>query len=103
MYNKKVSEWIVKEARKKLDKSSKVYKDAHVIADIPKEYLEECIDLVGWSLMEATRLVEIFQKKVASIDSIYWAKFMVGQKTDFLEFLKKEVDMELNRRKYKVV
>jgi hypothetical protein len=97
-YDRKKAEELLKKVLDKLDKSNGIYKDAYILNDCAREVEEEIVDIVGWPLMDALRLMETLQKMIYSVDRIYWEKFVKNQTTEFLETVMYKVIQELNKR-----
>jgi len=98
MYNRKIFKDLLQKVVKKVEKSSKKYKDAYLLNDMSREWEEELVDLVGWVLMQAVRMKEVVEQKIVRNDLVFFEEFFKNQRTEFLQFLKKEIENELKRR-----
>jgi len=98
MYNKKIFKDLLQKVVEKVEKSSQKYKDAYLLNDMSREWEEELVDLVGWVLMQAVRMKEVVGEKIIRNDLIFFKEFFKNQRTEFLKFLKKEIEKELERR-----
>jgi hypothetical protein len=98
MYNKKIFKDLLRKVVKKVEKSSQKYKDAYLLNDMSREWEEELVDLVGWVLMQAVRMKEVVGEKIIRNDLVFFKEFFKNQRTEFLKFLKKEIEKELERR-----
>jgi hypothetical protein len=98
MYNKKIFKDLLRKIVKKVERSSQKYRDAYLLNDMSREWEEELVDLVGWVLMQAVRMKEVVGERIIRNDLIFFKKFFKNQRTEFLKFLKREVEKELKRR-----
>jgi hypothetical protein len=98
MYNRKIFKDLLHKIVKKVERSSEKYRDAYLLNDISREWEEELVDLVGWILMQAVRMKEVVVQKIIRHDLIFFEEFFKNQRTEFLKFLKREVEKELKRR-----
>jgi hypothetical protein len=98
MYNKKIFKDLLQKVVKKVERSSQKYKDAYLLNDMSREWEEELVDLVGWVLMQAVRMKEVVGEKIVRNDLVFFKEFFKNQRTEFLKFLKKEIEKELERR-----
>lgn len=89
---------ITQEVLTRLQDSAKRYGASYILADIAKELDAEILDIVGWSLLEATRMRLILTGKLATLDEKYLDKFLAYHDDDYLGMLRDRINEELANR-----
>jgi len=97
-FNPQLLEELQKVVKTKLLKSSEKYGETYLINDVAKELREEIIDIVGWSTLEALRLLEVLNTRFVDLDKVYWKQFLKIQSTKTLATLAGRIGEELNKR-----
>lgn len=82
----------------RIEESTRQYGTNYVLANVMKETEEELLDIVGWPLLEAIRMRQLFLKKLGQLDGKYLDKFLIAQTTEYLAHLKDKIDTELTKR-----
>jgi len=84
----------------KLEKSSSKYGETHWLNDINEELRQEIIDILGWTSLQALRLLTVARSQFMDLDKVYWEKFFSHQTDESLCNLKQKIDIALaDRRK----
>lgn len=84
---------------KRVESSAEKYCSAYVLADIAEELDAEVLDLVGWVLLEAIRIRQVTQKRLARLDGEYLIRFLKYHDTQYLKMLRDSINGELADRK----
>lgn len=82
----------------RIESSTKQYGANYILANVMKETEEELLDIIGWPLLEAIRMRQLFLKKLGQLDGKYLDKFLGAQTPEYLSHLKEKIDAELNKR-----
>ena len=83
----------------RIEESTKQYGTNYVMANVMKEFDDELLDIVGWPLLEAIRIRQLYLGKLGQLDGKYLDKFLVNQTSDYLSHLKDKLDAELDKRR----
>jgi hypothetical protein len=98
-FDDKTLDLLFDKVRKKLLKSSEKYGETYWLNNIEKELIEEIVDVLGWTTLEAVRLLNMVTLKFENLDKIYWEKFLHLQDNKFLQELINKIVTELSSRK----
>ena len=82
----------------RIEQSTKQYGTNYVLANVMKETEDEILDIIGWPLLEAIRLRQLFLKKLGQLDGKYLDKFLEFQTFEYLSHLKEKINAELIKR-----
>jgi len=82
----------------RIEKSTRKYGANYVLANVMKETEEEWLDIIGWPLLEAVRMRQLFMKKLVELNGRYLDKFLKFQTDDYLLLLKQKIEEELTNR-----
>ena len=82
----------------RIEKSTRKYGANYVLANVMKETEEEWLDIIGWPLLEAVRMRQLFMKKLVELNGRYLDKFLEFQTDDYLLLLKQKIEEELTNR-----
>ena len=82
----------------RIEKSTRKYGANYVLANVMKETEEEWLDIIGWPLLEAVRMRQLFMKKLVELNGRYLDKFLKFQTDDYLSLLKQKIEEELTNR-----
>lgn len=82
----------------RIEKSTRKYGANYVLANVMKETEEEWLDIIGWPLLEAVRMRQLFMKKLVELNGRYLDKFLEFQTDDYLLHLKQKIEEALTKR-----
>lgn len=82
----------------RIEISTKKYGTNYVLANVMQETEEEMLDIIGWPLLEAIRMRQLFLKKLGQLDGTYLDTFLEAQTFEYLTHLKEKIDIELGKR-----
>jgi hypothetical protein len=82
----------------RIEKSTRKYGANYVLANVMKETEEEWLDIIGWPLLEAVRMRQLFMKKLVELNGRYLDKFLKFQTDDYLLHLKQKIEEALAKR-----
>lgn len=82
----------------KLEKSSSKYGETYWLNDINEELRQEIIDILGWTSLQALRLLTVARSQFMDLDKVYWEKFFSHQTDESLRVLKGRIDQALLTR-----
>jgi len=98
-FNKNLAKSILKEVMKRLETGSKKYGEGYLLEDFDREIYEELLDTIGWTLLSAMCYLEVMRGVEVDVNNVIWDRFVRHHSKSFLEWLKKKIDKELERRK----
>lgn len=82
----------------RIEQSTKQYGKNYILANVMKETEDEVLDIIGWPLLEAIRIRQLFLHKLGQLDGKYLVKFVEAQTSEYLTHLKEKIDVELGKR-----
>lgn len=89
---------IMEKVLARIEQSTKQYGTNYVLANVMEETGDEVLDIVGWPLLEAIRIRQLFLKKLGQLDGQYLTKFLTAQTPEYLAHLREKIDAELVTR-----
>lgn len=90
--------YLMEKVLARIEVSTQHYGTNYVLANVMKETEEELLDIIGWPLLEAVRMRQLFLKKLRQLDGKYLDKFLAFQTPEYLSHLKEKIDEELINR-----
>lgn len=89
---------LMEKVLERIEKSTRKYGANYVLANVMKETEEEWLDIIGWPLLEAVRMRQLFMKKLVELNGRYLDKFLEFQTDDYLLHLKQKIEEALTKR-----